>query len=215
MNLVFLGAAGSGKGTQAKKLEQEFGVVQISTGDLLRDAVRAGSELGKQADPLMKQGRLVPDDLVIALIEERFGKGDLGKGFLLDGFPRTLPQAEALDAMLARTGRTLDRVLALEVPEELLVERITGRRSCPKCGAVYHVIHAPPRREGYCDKDDTALIQRSDDNAEKLQNRLEVFRSEVPKVKAHYAKQGLLSEIHGVGTPDGIYVEVRKALGKA
>jgi adenylate kinase len=214
MNLVFLGAAGSGKGTQAKKLERDFGVVQVSTGDLLREAVRNGTELGKQADPLMKQGKLVPDDLVIALIEERFRQGGLGGGFLLDGFPRTLPQAEALDAMLQRTGLALDRVLSLEVPDELLVERITGRRSCPTCGAVYHVIHAPPKREGFCDKDGTELIQRSDDSAEKLKNRLEVFKTEIPKVKAHYGKQGLLSEIHGVGTPDGIYVEVRKALGK-
>lgn len=214
MNLVFLGPAGSGKGTQAKKLEAEFGVAQISTGDLLREAVRNGTELGQQADPLMKQGKLVPDSLVIGIIEERFRQGGLEKGFLLDGFPRTLPQAEALDAMLERNGLAIDKVLSLEVPDELLYERITGRRSCPKCGAVYHVSAAPPKRSGFCDLDDTPLIQRSDDSPEKLANRLEVFKTEIPKVKQHYGQKGLLAEIHGVGTPDGIYTEIRKALGK-
>lgn len=214
MNLVFLGAAGSGKGTQAKKLEADFGVTQISTGDLLREAVRNGTELGRQADPLMKQGKLVPDELVVGLIEERLEQDGLEKGFLLDGFPRTLPQAQALDRMLERHGLQIDKVLSLEVPEELLYERITGRRSCPKCGAVYHVVSAPPNRAGYCDIDGTELIQRSDDSPEKLTNRLAVFRTEIPQVKKHYAEKGLLAEIHGVGTPEGIYTEVRRALGK-
>lgn len=213
MNLVFLGPAGSGKGTQAKNLEREFGVVQISTGDLLRDAVAQGTELGRKADPIMREGRLVPDDLVIRLIEERLEKKDAAS-FLLDGFPRTLPQAQALDAMLERHGKKLDRVLSLEVPDELLVERITGRRQCPKCGAVYHVVSAPPKRAGFCDRDDTGLIQRSDDSPEKLAKRLEVYRAEIPKVKEHYARKGLLAEIHAVGTPEGIHVEIRRALGK-
>lgn len=214
MNLVFLGPAGSGKGTQAKKLEADFGVVQISTGDLLREAVRLGTDLGKQADPLMREGKLVPDDLVVGIIEERFGRGGLERGFLLDGFPRTLPQAQALDSMLERNGLQLDKVLSLEVPEEVLVERITGRRSCPKCGTVYHVVFAPPKRAGFCDIDDEPLVQRSDDSEEKLKNRLAVFRTEIPKVKEHYARAGLLAEIHGVGTPEGIYTEIRRALGR-
>lgn len=214
MNLVFLGPAGSGKGTQAKKLEADFGVTQISTGDLLREAVRLGTELGREADPLMQQGKLVPDELVVGIIEERFRRGGLDQGFLLDGFPRTLPQAEALDGMLERNGVKIDKVLSLEVPEELLYERITGRRSCPKCGTVYHVSAAPPKRQGFCDIDGEPLIQRSDDSPDKLKNRLEVFRTEIPKVKEHYARAGLLAEIHGVGTPDGIYTEIRKALGR-
>ena len=214
MNLVFLGPAGSGKGTQAKKLEADFGVTQISTGDLLREAVRLGTDLGKQADPLMQQGKLVPDELVVGIIEERFQRGGLENGFLLDGFPRTLAQAEALDRMLERNGLKLDRVLSLEVPEELLYERITGRRSCPKCGTVYHVSAAPPRRQGFCDIDGEPLVQRSDDSPEKLKNRLEVFRKEIPQVKEHYARAGLLAEIHGVGTPEGIYTEIRRALGR-
>ena len=214
MNLVFLGPAGSGKGTQAKKLEADFGVTQISTGDLLREAVRLGTDLGRQADPLMQQGKLVPDELVVGIIEERFQRGGLEKGFLLDGFPRTLPQAEALDRMLERNGMKIDKVLSLEVPEELLYERITGRRSCPKCGTVYHVSYAPPKRAGFCDVEGEPLIQRSDDSPEKLANRLEVFRTEIPLVKQHYAQLGLLAEIHGVGTPEGIYTEIRKALGR-
>jgi adenylate kinase len=212
MNLVFLGPAGSGKGTQAKKLEADLGVVQISTGDLLREAVRSGTALGQQADPLMQQGKLVPDELVIGIIEERLAAGGLADGFLLDGFPRTLPQAEALDRMLAKNGLTIDKVLSLEVPEELLFERITGRRSCPVCGTVYHVSAAPPKRAGYCDVEGAELIQRSDDSPDKLKNRLAVFATEIPLVKKHYADKGLLAEINGVGTPDGIYTDIRRAL---
>lgn len=213
MNLVFLGPAGSGKGTQAKKLESAFGVTQISTGDLLREAVRAGTPLGMKAEPLMKQGKLVPDDLVIGIIEDRFLQGGIEKGVLLDGFPRTLPQAEALDSMFARNGLTLDKVVSLEVPSSILIDRVTGRRSCPKCGAVYHVTAAPPKTPGVCDLDGTALIQRSDDTAEKLANRLAVFDTEIPQVKRHYAAQGLLAEVSGMGTPDEVFDRIRGALG--
>lgn len=213
MNLVFLGPAGSGKGTQAKKLESAYGVTQISTGDLLREAVRAGTPLGMQAEPLMKQGKLVPDELVIGIIEDRFLQGGLEKGVLLDGFPRTLPQAEALDSMFARNGLRLDKVLSLEVPSSILVDRVTGRRSCPKCGAVYHVTAAPSKVPGVCDLDGIALIQRSDDTAEKLANRLAVFDTEIPKVKAHYAAKGILAEVDGTGTPDSVFAAIRQAIG--
>ena len=212
MNLVFLGPAGSGKGTQAKKLERDFDIVQVSTGDLLREAVRSESELGRLAGPLMKQGRLVPDALVIGVIEERFRQGGLHSGFLLDGFPRTLPQAEALDRMLERNGLRLDKVLSLEVPHELLIERITGRRSCPKDGSVFHVVNNPPKREGFCDRCGTALIQRDDDTREKLEKRLEAFQTEIPRVKEHYRAKDLLAVIRGVGTPDAIYADIRRAL---
>ncbi|HWV37633.1 MAG TPA: adenylate kinase [Vulgatibacter sp.] len=213
MNLVFLGPAGSGKGTQAKKLESAYGVVQISTGDLLREAVREGTPLGQKAEPLMRQGKLVPDDLVIGVIEDRFRQGGLEKGVLLDGFPRTLPQAEALDSMFARTGVRLDKVLSLEVPPSILVDRVTGRRSCPKCGTVYHVKAAPPKVPGICDLDGTELIQRSDDTAEKLANRLAVFETEIPKVKRHYGDRGLLAEVDGTGAPDEVFARIREALG--
>lgn len=215
MNLVFLGPAGSGKGTQAKRLERDYGVVQISTGDLLREAVRTGSELGQLAGPLMAEGRLVPDALVIDVIEERFRAGGLERGFLLDGFPRTLPQAEALDRMLERNGLGLDRVLSLEVPSELLIERITGRRSCPKDGSVFHVVNHPPKREGVCDRCGAALIQRDDDTREKLEKRLEAFQAEIPRVEEYYRAKGLLSVIPGTGAPDETYADIRRALGEA
>lgn len=213
MNLVFLGPAGSGKGTQAKKLEEEFGVTQISTGDLLREAVRQGTELGKQAAPLMEAGKLVPDELVIGIIAERLGAGGFGAGgILLDGFPRTLPQAEALDGALAHHGIRLDKVISLEVPEDVLVDRVTGRRSCPRCGRVYHVRSNPPAQEGVCDVDGTPLIQRDDDTAEKLEQRLQVFRTEIPLVKDHYRGRGLLAEIDGLGSPDEVYARIREAV---
>jgi adenylate kinase len=215
MNLVFLGPAGSGKGTQAKKLERDFGLVQISTGDLLREAVRRGTELGRKAGPLMEEGKLVPDELVIGIIEERFRRDDFSRGFLLDGFPRTLGQARALDTVLARLGRKLDRVLSLKVPHELLVERITGRRSCPKDGSVYHVKNHPPKREGFCDLCGTPLIQRNDDTRESLEKRLALYQREVPGIEEHYRRQGLLAEIDGVGAPDEIYGEIRRSLGTA
>jgi adenylate kinase len=213
MNLVFLGPAGSGKGTQAKKLEDEFGVTQISTGDLLREAVRQETELGKKAAPLMQAGRLVPDELVIGIIAERLGAGGFGPGgILLDGFPRTLPQAEALDEALSLHGIRLDKVISLEVPEEVLVDRVTGRRSCPVCGRVYHVRTSPPVREGVCDVDGAQLIQRDDDTAEKLDRRLEVFRTEIPLVKEYYRERGLLAEVDGLGSPDDVYARIRKAV---
>ncbi|MFO7155214.1 MAG: adenylate kinase [Pseudomonadota bacterium] len=212
MNLVFLGPAGSGKGTQAKRLEADYRITQISTGDLLRNAVREGTELGKQAEPLMREGRLVPDDLVIGLIEERLARGDIENGILFDGFPRTLPQAEALDAALTRLGLKMDKVISLEVPEEILVDRVTGRRSCPVCGSVYHVRTRPPKVEGRCDLDGTELIQRSDDTAEKLEKRLEVFRTEIPKVKEYYRKKGLLAEVDGTGNPEEVYERIRQAV---
>jgi len=212
MNLVFLGPAGSGKGTQAKRLEADYRITQISTGDLLRNAVREGTELGKQAEPLMREGRLVPDDLVIGLIEERLARGDNENGILFDGFPRTLPQAEALDAALTRLGLKMDKVISLEVPEEILVDRVTGRRSCPVCGSVYHVRTRPPKVEGRCDLDGTELIQRSDDTAEKLEKRLEVFRTEIPKVKEYYRKKGLLAEVDGTGNPEEVYERIRQAV---
>lgn len=214
MNLVFLGPAGSGKGTQAKKLERDYGVAQISTGDLLREAVRSGTELGRKAGPRMQEGRLVPDELVIGVIEEKFRRDPHPDGFLLDGFPRTLPQAMALDAMLRRLGRTLDRVLSLDVPHGILVERITGRRSCPKDGSVYHLKNHPPRRDGLCDLCGTPLVQRNDDTKEKLEKRLEGYEAEVPPIEEYYRRKGLLSVIDGVGSPDDIYAAIRRVLGE-
>lgn len=213
MNLIFFGPPGAGKGTQAKRLVSDLGVPHLSTGDILREAVRQGTPLGQQAKPLMEAGKLVPDDLVIGLVEERLTQPDAQKGFILDGFPRTIPQAEALEAALSKAGRRVDHVISLEVPNEELVERLSGRRSCPKDGSVYHVVSSPPRKEGYCDACGTGLIQRADDQEDKVRNRLRVYEDQTSPLKAWYQKRGLLRAVQGVGAPDAIYADIRRALG--
>jgi adenylate kinase len=215
MNLILLGPPNAGKGTQAKKLYADFKIPQISTGDILRKAVREGTELGKLAGPLMAAGAYVPDEIVIGIVEERLKEPDCANGFILDGFPRTIPQAEALERMLAKLGKQLDAVVSLEVPHEKLIERGSGRRSCPTCGSVYHVYQSPPKRAGFCDKDGTGLVQREDDKAEVIEKRLKKYDAETSPLKQFYAQRGLLKSIDGVGAPEGIYEELRKALGKA
>jgi adenylate kinase len=215
MNLILLGPPNAGKGTQAKKLYADFKIPQISTGDILRKAVREGTELGKLAGPLMAAGAYVPDELVIGIVEERLKEPDCANGFVLDGFPRTIPQAEALERMLAKLGKKLDAVVSPEVPHEKLIERGSGRRSCPTCGAVYHVYQSPPKRAGFCDKDGTGLIQREDDKAEVIEKRLKKYDAETAPLKQFYAQRGLLKSIDGVGSPEGIYEELKKVLGKA
>jgi len=213
MNLIFFGPPGAGKGTQAKKLVADLGILHLSTGDMLREAVRQGTELGQKAKPLMDAGKLVPDDLVIGIVRERLGQPDAKAGFILDGFPRTIPQAEALERALAEQGREIDHVVSLEVPDKELIERISGRRSCPACGAVYHVVSNPPRQAGICDRDQTPLIQREDDREDKVAERLRVYAEQTSPLKAWYEKKGLLRPVQGVGAPEAIYAGIRKALG--
>jgi len=193
----------------------EFGIPQISTGDILRDAVRRGTELGKKAGPLMAAGKLVPDEVVVGLAIDRLRQSDCGRGFVLDGFPRTIPQAEALDDALRREGKKLDGVISLQVPEETLVERISGRRSCPKDGSAYHVYQKPPRSAGRCDLCGSELIQREDDKPDKVRERLAVYAAQTAPLEAYYAKQGLLRRISGVGSPEAIYAEIKKSLGRS
>ncbi|MFN7130682.1 MAG: adenylate kinase [Myxococcales bacterium] len=212
MNLILLGPPGAGKGTQAKRMTAEMGIPQISTGDILREAVRTGTELGRKAGPLMEAGQLVPDEIVIGIIDERLRAPDAVKGFILDGFPRTVPQARALDEVLAKAGRRVDRVLAIEVPEEKIVERISGRRSCPKDGSVFHVIANPPKRDGFCDACGGELIQRADDKEEKVVERLRQYREKTAPLIAYYEERGSLARIQGVGTPEGIYTDIKQAL---
>lgn len=209
-NLVLVGAPGSGKGTQAKRLQEALGIPQISTGDMLRQAVREGSELGKQAGAYMSAGKLVPDPLLVNLIRHRIREDDASQGFILDGFPRTLPQAEALDAMLADAGRSLTRVVVMSVPDDAIVKRITGRRTCAHCGATFHVEYQPPSQEGVCDVCGAQqLHQRDDDSEEKVRTRLEAFRDQTAAVIPHYEKQGVVGNVDGNQAPEQVMADIR------
>jgi len=212
MNLIMLGAPGAGKGTQAKLLIEKYSIPQISTGDMLRAAVAAGTDLGKKAKEYMEKGQLVPDEVVIGLIEERLKESDCDKGFILDGFPRTVAQAEALEKVLEKLGKKIDHVISIEVPEEELLKRLTGRRTCKKCGAMYHVVFNPPKQEGVCDKCGGELYQRADDNEETVKSRLNVYNSQTKPLIDFYAQRGLLRNINGTGDIQGIFAEIVKLL---
>jgi adenylate kinase len=214
MILVLLGPPGAGKGTQAKLLAAEYGVPHISTGDMFRDHKTRGTELGKKIRAIMDAGGLVTDDVTNALVKDRLERDDVKPGFILDGYPRTTAQAEYLEALLAAKGRKIDRALSYEVPEDLVVERISGRRSCPKCGAVYHVSANPPKAAGYCDKDDAGLVQRDDDKPENVKKRMQEYAQKTAPLKRFYEQRGLASDVEGVGTPEGILAVTKTALGR-
>jgi len=209
MRLVLLGAPGSGKGTQAKLLSDHYRVPQISTGDLLRAAVKAGTPLGLQARAAMEAGRLVSDDLVLAMIRERLAERDAAKGFVLDGFPRNIAQAQALDAMLERVGQPLDFALLIDIDPDVLMQRMTGRRTCESCGAVYNVYSSPPKLEDRCDKCGGNLRHRADDNEETIGNRLRVYEAQTAPVIDYYRSQGKLKTVQGVGEIAHIFAAIR------
>jgi adenylate kinase len=214
MDVILFGPPGAGKGTQAQRLLSAYGTPQISTGDILRQAVKDGTPLGLKAKPLMEAGKLVPDELVIGLVEDRLKRPDCLSGMVLDGFPRTVAQAQALDTMLASLGRRIDHVLSLEVPLEVLVRRLSGRRSCPKDGRVYHVTEAPPQRAGVCDACQTPLVQRPDDQEEVVRARQVTYRRDTEPLKAFYARRGLLRPVDGTGTLDEVFGRIQAVLGK-
>ena len=188
MNLVLFGPPGAGKGTQGTVLADQRGLMKISTGDILRDAVRAGTELGLEARKYMDAGELVPDAVILGLVREAIQ--DAGSGFIMDGFPRTIAQAEGVDAMLAEMGKQIDAVIILEVPDEQLVQRLSGRRSCPNCGAVYNVYFDPPKVAGKCDRCDSELVHRADDKQDTVVRRLEVYKQQTAPIIEYYKKKG-------------------------
>jgi adenylate kinase len=212
MILILLGPPGAGKGTQAKLLSREYGIPHISTGDMFRDHKARGTEIGQKIRAIMDAGGLVTDDITNAMVKDRLGRPDVANGFILDGYPRTTAQAEYLDTLLRSMGQHIDRVLSYEVAEELIVERISGRRSCPKCGAVYHVSANPPRESGVCDRDGGALVQRDDDRPENVKKRMQEYADKTWPLKRYYQERGKVSEIEGVGTPEGILTATKAAL---
>jgi adenylate kinase len=209
INLILLGPPGAGKGTQAKRLEQTYGLVQLSTGDMLRAAAASGSELGRQAKKVMEAGQLMPDDIIIAMIAERIGKPDTKKGVILDGFPRTTAQAKALDKMLAERGLKLDLVIELKVEDAVLVERISGRFSCAKCGAGYHDLYQKPRVEGRCDRcGATEFVRRPDDTAETVKARLKAYHAQTAPILPYYAEKGVLRSVDGMAPIEEVAAKI-------
>jgi adenylate kinase len=212
LNLILFGPPGAGKGTQAERLQADFQLPYIATGDILRENVREATELGRQADEYMKRGDLVPDELIIAMVTDRLQEADARDGFILDGFPRTIEQAEALDRQLSELGRRVTAVLLLDVPDEEVVRRLSGRRVCVKAGHNYHVEFDPPKREAACDQDGSRLIQRDDDKPEVIEHRLETYHEKTKPVIGYYDEQGLLRRIDGTRDPTEVHDHVRAVI---
>jgi len=212
-NIVFLGPPGAGKGTQSEQIAKDFGVVQVSTGDILRAAVKEGTELGKMAKEYMEEGKLVPDDVIIGLVRDRLQEKDCSNGFILDGFPRTIPQAEALDKMLeSDLNISLSHVISLEVNDNTIVERLTGRRVCEKCKKNYHVKFDPPKNDNVCDICGGKLIHRDDDKEETIKKRLQVYHEQAEKLKRYYSEKGILVTVDGEKSPEEVYKEIVRIL---
>jgi adenylate kinase len=215
MKLILLGPPGAGKGTQAKRLEETYGIVQLSTGDMLRAAVAAGTRTGQEAKALMDAGKLVPDNVVVSIIAERIGEEDCANGFILDGFPRNVAQAQALDQMLAERGMSLDAVVEIRVDDKLLVDRIAGRYTCAKCGEGYHDRTKQPKVAGVCDKcGGTEFTRRADDNADTVASRLETYHQQTAPLLPYYKGEGLLASVDGMQPIDVVTAEIRRVLDK-
>ncbi|MED0714165.1 MULTISPECIES: adenylate kinase [Aeribacillus] len=213
MNLVLMGLPGAGKGTQAEKIVEKYNIPHISTGDMFRAAIKDGTELGLQAKSYMDKGELVPDEVTIGIVRERLGKNDTDKGFLLDGFPRTVAQAEALEQILKELNKEIDYVINIHVDQEILMERLTGRRICKNCGATYHLVFNPPKEEGICDKCGGNLYQRADDNAETVGNRLEVNLKQSKPLLDFYKSKGYLKNIDGQQEINKVFEDICNLLG--
>ena len=212
MNLVFLGPPGSGKGTQALRVAKELNLTHISTGDLLREAVKNKAELGRQAEEFMKSGNLVPDELIVKLIEEKISNGNKGNGVILDGFPRTIPQAESLKKMFEQNQEHLDSAVLLEVSDEEVVKRLSGRWFCPKCNAGYNYPSNRPKQEGLCDSDGEELLRRPDDEEAVVKNRLDVYKKQTQPIEEFYRQESILKEIKGGQQPDSVFEDILAAV---
>jgi adenylate kinase len=208
-----LGAPGAGKGTQAKQIAGKYGIPHISTGDIFRANIKNGTDLGKKAKEYMDQGLLVPDELTCDLVMDRIAQDDCVKGFVLDGFPRTIPQAEALDAALTKIGQTMDYAIDVDVPDENIVSRMSGRRACLECGATYHIVSLPPKTEGKCDNCGSDLVLRDDDKPETVQKRLSVYHEQTQPLIDYYKKQGILKSVDGTQPMEQVFAAIVDILG--
>lgn len=213
MKIIMLGGPGAGKGTQAKKIAEEYKIPHISTGDIFRANIKGGTELGKKAKEYMDQGLLVPDELVVDLVVDRIGQEDAKNGFVLDGFPRTIPQAEALDKALKAINENIDYAIDVEVPDEVIIGRMSGRRACVSCGGTYHVEFTPPKEEGKCDLCGGELIIREDDKPETVKKRLDVYHEQTQPLIEYYSQQKLLVEIDGTREVTEVFAAIQKILG--
>ena len=214
MKIVMLGAPGAGKGTQAKKIAEKYSIPHISTGDIFRANIKNGTELGMKAKTYMDQGLLVPDELVVDLVVDRLGQDDCANGCVLDGFPRTIPQAEALDAALTKAGQAVDYAINVEVPDENIVKRMSGLRACVNCGATYHIVYAPTKVENVCDTCQGNLILRDDDKPETVQKRLNVYHEQTQPLIDYYTKKNILVEVDGTVDIDDVFAAIVKVLGE-
>ena len=214
MKIIMLGAPGAGKGTQAKRIAEKYSIPHISTGDIFRANIKNGTELGKKAKAFMDKGELVPDELTCDLVVDRISKPDAAKGYVLDGFPRTIPQAEALTKALEARGEKIDYAINVEVPDENIVRRMSGRRACVGCGATYHIVYNPTKVEGKCDVCSSDLILRDDDQPETVLNRLKVYHEQTQPLIDFYAKKGILKEVDGTMDMNDVFAAIVKILGE-
>lgn len=214
MKIIMLGAPGAGKGTQAKKIAEKYSIPHISTGDIFRANIKNGTELGKKAKTYMDQGLLVPDELVVDLVVDRVKQDDCSNGYVLDGFPRTIPQAEALDKALAAMGEAMDYAINVEVPDENIVRRMSGRRACVDCGATYHIVYAPTKEENICDNCHGELILREDDKPETVQKRLNVYHEQTQPLIDYYTKEGILKSVDGTKDLEEVFADIVAILGE-
>ena len=213
MKIIMLGAPGAGKGTQAKMIAEKYGVPHVSTGDIFRANIKNGTELGKEAKQYMDQGLLVPDELTVRILLDRVAQDDCKNGYVLDGFPRTIPQAEVLDSELSKLGDHIDYAIDVDVPDENIIKRMSGRRACLTCGATYHIEHVPPKTEGICDKCGSELVLRDDDKPETVKNRLKVYHEQTQPLIDFYTNKGVLKTVDGTLPMEEVFAAITAILG--